>query len=124
MVMAGMPAIDTRSIQPLANRLIPILKPQDEVITYNQYYQDLPFYLQRRVNILNWRNELSYGMQHQNTHAWMINDEIFWQRWHSHQRVFVVISLDEYEQLRKRHPRKPIYLLDKTVTNALISNQP
>lgn len=79
-ILAAMPAIDTRTILPLANQLTLILMPTDEVITYNQYYQDLPFYLQRRITILNWRNELSYGMQHQDTHAWMINDQTFWQR--------------------------------------------
>ncbi|MBV9576055.1 MAG: phospholipid carrier-dependent glycosyltransferase, partial [Gammaproteobacteria bacterium] len=87
MILAAIPAIDTRTIRPLAIPLKSLMKPQDEIITYNQYFQDLPFYLERRVSILNWRNELSYGMQYQNTHAWMIDDDTFWQRFHSKQRV-------------------------------------
>ena len=61
--------------------LKPILKPQDEVVTVNQYYQDLPFYLERRISIVNWRNELSFGMQHQDTHEWMLSEGAFWDRW-------------------------------------------
>ncbi len=41
--------IDTRTVRPLAQTLKPMLQPGDDVITYNQYYQDLPFYLERRV---------------------------------------------------------------------------
>ena len=72
-LLAAIPTIDTRSIQPLAQQLLVQLRPQDEVVTYNQYYQDLPFYLNRRVSVLNWRNELGYGMRFQDTKAWMIS---------------------------------------------------
>jgi len=107
----------------LTTKLNSILKPQDEVVTFNQYYQDLPFYLQRRVTILNWQNELSYGMLHQDTHEWMINDAIFWQRWNSRQRVFVVLSLEEYQGLIKKYPEKSFYIIAKTTNTILMSNQ-
>ncbi|EKD69950.1 MAG: Dolichyl-phosphate-mannose-protein mannosyltransferase family protein [uncultured bacterium] len=119
---AGIPAIDNRTILPLAHTLQSILKPNDEVITFNQYYQDLPFYLERRITILNWRNEMSYGMQHQDTSDWMINDTTFWNRWHSAKQVYVILSQDEYLKLRKRYPNKKFYVLDQTITNILITN--
>ncbi len=122
-VLASIPSIDTRTIQPLAMTLKTLIRPHDEVITYNQYYQDLPFYLERRVSILNWKNELTYGMQHQPSHEWMINDNQFWQRFHSQQRVFVFISKEEYQHLVQHHPSEKIFLLGKTLTNFLISNQ-
>jgi hypothetical protein len=124
MLLAIIPLIDTRTILPLAVILKPILHPQDDIITYNQYYQDLPFYLQRHVSILNWQNELHYGMQHQDTKEWMINDIIFWQRWHSHRHVFVIISENEYAKLQKTHPEAVTYVLGKTLHNVLISNTP
>lgn len=116
--------LDTRTVQPLANTLIPILKPENDVITYNQYYQDLPFYLQRRVSILNWRNEMSYGMAHQDTRAWMINDETFWKRWHGKERVFVFISNDELARLKSKMPSLSVSILGETLTTSLISNRP
>lgn len=122
--MSFVPSIDTRTILPLTQILKPLLKPQDEVITYNQYYQDLPFYLERRVSILNWQNEMHFGMQLQNTSEWMIDDAIFWKRWHSKQHVYVIISQNELAQLREKHPNEHIHILGKTLNNVLISNTP
>lgn len=123
--IAVIPKIDNRTVLPLANILKPILKSQDEVITYNQYYQDLPFYLERPVSILNWQNELRFGMQHQPAHSWMIDDLTFWQHWHHReQHVYVVMSQNEYDQLRQNHPATSIYLLGKTTNTVLISNTP
>lgn len=121
--LAAIPSIDTRSIRPLADIIKPISQPSDEVITYNQYYQDLPFYLEKRVSILNWKNELSFGIQHQDTHDWIINDTAFWQRFHDKNRVFVIMSLEEYQHLLHTHPKEKIHLLGKTINNALISNK-
>lgn len=120
---AAIPAIDARTIKPLSNRLKPILRPNDEVITYNQYYQDLPFYLERRVTILNWKNELTFGSQHQNKPDWMINDPIFWQHWHSQRRIFVIMGAKEYHQFRLRHAKETDYLIAQTINNVLISNK-
>ncbi len=121
---SAFPDMDTRTIEPLAKELLPILKPQDEVVTYNQYFQDLPFYLQRQVSILNWHNELSYGMAHQDTSAFMINDQVFWKRWNSKQRVFVFINNDELKSLKEQKPSLKMTVLGETVTTSLISNQP
>jgi len=63
-------------------------------------------------------------MQHQDTHEWMINDETFWQRFHSHQRVFVIISNEQFAQLQQKYPHEKFYLLGKTINTTLISNTP
>lgn len=123
-VIASIPAIDARSIHPLANIIKPKLTPETEVITYNQYYQDLPFYLERTVSILNWQNELTHGMLHQDNHDWMIDDAMFWKLWNDKNRVFVIIDNDELEVMKKSYPNARPYRLGKTVNNSLISNQP
>lgn len=123
LLIGAMPSIDARSILPIANQLKPLLKPTDEVICFNQYYQDLPFYLERRVTILNWKNELTYGMAHQDTHEWMIDTATFWQRFHGKQRVFVIMSRDEFENVQKNYPTERFYVLKKTINNVLLSNQ-
>lgn len=119
---AALPYLDARTIYPFAALLKPIVKPQDEVVTFNQYYQDLPFYLERRVSILNWRNELSYGLQHQDAREWMLDDNTFWQRWHSKQRLYVVMDAKRYQDLPRVYPNEKFYLLAKTINNALITN--
>jgi len=123
-LLCAAPHYDTRTIKPLADHLKPMLTPQTEIITYNQYYQDLPFYLERRVSILNWKNELTYGMAHQDTHEWMINDSEFIKRWNSKKPVYVFISDEELAKLRKKYPKKKFYLLNQVYSHCLISNRP
>lgn len=123
MAFSAFPDMDSRTVMPLTTVLKPMLQPGDDVITYDQYYQDLPFYLQRQVSILNWRNELTYGMAHQDTHAFMINDAEFWKRWHSQQRVFVFINLSELTKLKSAHPELNPTLLGATNNTALITNK-
>lgn len=124
LALAGSPAIDNRTILPLVNIIAPRLQPQDEVMTYNQYYQDLPFYLQRRITVVDWVNELSNGMQHQDTHEWMLDDEEFWQRWHSPKTVYVITSKDEFNDLQKYNKNEHFYILGQTIDHMVISNRP
>ena len=121
--IASIPSVETRSILPLAKHLKPRLKAGDEVITYNQYFQDLPFYLNRTVSILNWRNELSYGMQFQDTSAWMLTDKTFWTHWISNKNVYVIIDKNEYQKFLQTYPHTQSYVLVSTVNNLLISNR-
>lgn len=123
LILVSIPAIDNRSILSLAEGLKPIINTHDEVISYNRYYQDLPFYLERKIAILNWQNELTFGMKHQHIHDWMIDDALFWKRFNSQKRIFVFIPLKDYEKLIENYPDKVFYLWDQTKTNALISNQ-
>jgi len=123
LAFSSLPFIDTRSILPLANILNPILKLQDEVVTYDQYFQDLPFYLERRVTILNWKNEMTQGMKHQDTREWMINDQTFWQRWHSEKRIFAIMGKKDYQEFALRFPHENHYLVGETINYVLICNQ-
>ncbi len=120
--LAAVPAIDKSNVAALADKIKPILNKNDVVITYNQYYQDLPFYLERPVSVLNWRNELSFGMKHTNAQAWMINDAGFWKHYYR-DRTFVVLDRREYENIQKNHPKEKFYLVAKTMNNVLICNQ-
>lgn len=116
------PLIDTRGIKPLADILNPLLKPGDEVISNEHFYQDLPFYVQQRVTIVDWSNELTFGMQHQDTSAWMISPTTFIQRWQSTKPVYVVTGKSDYQNILKLH--STCYLLGETADNILISNHP
>lgn len=122
--IAAIPPIDTRSTWHLAKKLEPLLQPQDEVITFNNYYQDLPFYLQRRITIVNWKNELEFGMRYQDTSAFMINDLEFWKRWRSQHRIFVILAKDELVNLNRSRPNEIVYIIATSVNHVLISNQP
>ncbi|HSW92946.1 MAG TPA: glycosyltransferase family 39 protein [Gammaproteobacteria bacterium] len=105
---ASLGVINHKSIKPVALQLKSRLKPDDEVVTYFKYYQDLPIYLERRITIVadwtapdiikkdNWVRELWFGMPFQNTKDWLIDDKIFWQRWHGKKRLFVMMNKNSY----------------------------
>ena len=113
-------AIDTRSIKPLALALKEKLHSGDQVVMYHHYYQDLPFYLQQRITVVDCCGELYFGMQHQNTSEFMIKDTDFWQQWNGTKKVYAIMSVDKYEALKSSH--KNMHLLAKTKDNVLIGN--
>lgn len=123
-LQAAMPAIDTRTILPLANVIKKVAKPEEEIIAYNQYYQDLPFYLERRVTILNWKNEMRYGMEHQDTRDWMITDRTFWERWHGPKRVFAIMGTVDYDRFKHKYINEKSFPVAENINNILITNQP
>lgn len=122
-VSVSIPQLDTRSIKPLVAVLKPLLKPNDKIVAYHNYYQDLPFYLNQRVFTVNVDGELAFGMQHQDTSQWMLKDANFWPAWNSSQRIYMITSKEVYQQINKQKKYR-IYLLAKTPQNVLLSNYP
>ncbi len=117
------PRYQTRSILPLVNIIQPLLKNNAEIITYHIYYQDLPFYLQRRITIVDWQNELTFGMQHQDTHEWMINDQTLLKRLQSNTHpIFVLMSNDDLAHFQTQYPQLHYKILGKTPQNVVIEN--
>jgi 4-amino-4-deoxy-L-arabinose transferase-like glycosyltransferase len=88
-----MAAFQPRSIKPLALELNARLKPDDEVIAYRTYPQDLPVYLNRRVSVMGWSGELDFGRSIEPaTQAWMFDDEAeFWRRWNGDRTVYMIV---------------------------------
>lgn len=120
-VLIAMPKADTRSIKSLALSIKTHLAPGDEVVTYENYYQDLPFYLQRRIIIVDWQNELEFGMHHQDTSSWMIPQITFWQLWQSNKRIYMLTDSDTYASLKKAGQYK-LYLIAQTPGDVLLVN--
>lgn len=110
--------INEKSIKPIALSLKTQLIPDDEVVTYFKYYQDLPIYLERRITIVadwkdpgiinrdNWIRELWFGMPFQNTQDWLIDDATFWQRWNSNKRLFVLMQQDDFAAFAKKAKKR------------------
>jgi 4-amino-4-deoxy-L-arabinose transferase-like glycosyltransferase len=122
-MVCAIPYLNHRSIKPLAMQIKQDIKPTDEVITYHRYYQDLPFYLTRRVSIVGWENELKFGKQHQDTSAWLYNDNTFWQKWNSNKHVFVITENRDYKKMMQEYPKTKIYKLGQLNDNVLLSNK-
>lgn len=134
-ISASTGALNDRTIKPLAATLNAELKPNDEIVTYYKFYYDLPIYTQRRITIVadwtatdiptndNWVRELWYGMPFQNTSAWLINEDTFWQRWNSEKRIFVVTDSNRLHDLNSNAKGK-VYSIAQYRNMVLLSNKP
>lgn len=109
-------------IKTLTEQLNPILEPTDKVVSYFEYYQDLPMYTGKQVLIVHnwdipdlakrdsWRGEFAYSSQYLQPDAKKVlySPAQFVQLWHSKQRVFVFA------------PKKKLALLEQTVSQTNI----
>lgn len=130
----GAKYLNFNSAKPLIMDLKSIIQPQDEVVSYFKFHQDVPIYLERRTTIVadwnspaiakhdNWMRELWYGMPFQNTQDWLINEEAFWQRWNSKNRVFVFLNEKYFNQFKEG--AKNYFVLGEHNHIILLSNQP
>jgi len=116
---ASLPPLDRdRSVKALAIALRPRLQPGEEVASYHDYFQDLPFYLGRKVTVAAWRGELDFGMQQEDTSGWMIGEDELWRRWNGPGRVYLVVDG------RSAPPVLGGTLLARSGHNLLLVNRP
>jgi 4-amino-4-deoxy-L-arabinose transferase-like glycosyltransferase len=113
---------DKRSVKQLALDLKSRLRPGDEVMTYQEYYQDLPVYLGRTVTIVDWKGELEFGSEVEDTSGWMIDQATFWRRWNGPERAYMLTGRGNYDKLRAQEPDR-FRLLAQTGSNVLLTNR-
>jgi len=113
-----------KSIKPLALILQAKLQPGDEVASYQDYYQDLPYYLRQKITVVDFKGELEFGTQHADTTTWMINEKTFWQRWSGKKRMFMVVDKDSYAAIVKeaKAGSAKLYLLGQHLDTMLFAN--
>ncbi len=119
-VNASAPYLDTRSVKTLALKLRPLLTPKAIVACYGWYYQDMPFYLRRRVEIVNYKGELGYGTTLEKT-PWVMRGPAFWRQWNSNRTVYMVTSRQSYQGLQKRGIR--MHLVAGNRFNVIVGNR-
>jgi 4-amino-4-deoxy-L-arabinose transferase-like glycosyltransferase len=118
---AGLPRLDSqRSVRALSREIRARLKPGDEVASFHDYFQDLPFYLGRTMTVAAWRGELDYGMQQEDVSRWMIGEDELWRRWNGPGRVYLVIDRQTALPAAAGSP----HLLARSGNNLLLVNRP
>ena len=118
---------DSRSTKDLALTLKPLLAPGDAVYCVNTYSQDLPVYLDRLVNVVDYRGELSFGIDaepevsrerfisteeftvrwKQPATAYAVAPKNMLTRWQSQQLPFTVVAEATRFVLVVNHPPAP-----------------
>lgn len=117
---------DQRSIKPLAMEIKTHAQGNEPVVAYQYYYQDLPVYLQHIVQVVDYQGELAFGLKHQGQQDWMIKRDTFWRNWQKPQRMFMIMSLFDYNLVHYYHPNGDLtlYPMKKTLNHILVTNHP
>lgn len=116
-------AVQPRSIKGLAQVLQPRLGPDDEVASFRAYYQDLPFYLDRRVTVAAWSGELDFGRSVEDTSAWMIDEGEFWRRWAQDRVMYAIMGANHFAAT-SADPSHPLFEIARTRSDVLVTNRP
>tara|TARA_R110000868_G_scaffold407985_1_gene690058 strand:- start:14326 stop:16020 length:1695 start_codon:yes stop_codon:yes gene_type:complete len=133
--LAAAPSAIPGSSLPLAQQLKMRLQPGDKVVAYNNFFQDLPLYLQHKVvTVANWDDinlkhqdnavgQLAWGMQYKpQSRQWMWTPSQFVQHWNGKQRLYVVLKNRDLKQFAiavKGHYR----IIAKASTMVLVVNR-
>jgi 4-amino-4-deoxy-L-arabinose transferase-like glycosyltransferase len=96
---------------------------KDDIVASFGYEQELPYYTKRRVLVVGGMGELEFGSKQGDQSAWFIQREQFSALWSGPKPVFVLVSQDALEDLRKTLKPAPI-LLGLQGRHALITNKP
>ncbi len=124
--------LNPNTAKPLVTRLQTLLKPQDTVVNYFKFYQDVPMYLNRTILLVadwqsptieqrdNWVRELWYSMPFQNTDDILLNEDAFWKRWHTQEKIYVFLNKNYFNQFQS-HTKK-YYIIEEHRDIILLSN--
>lgn len=122
-IMPFIAIFSKNSTLPFVNYLQHSLSTKDEVIAFNNYYQDLPFYLQRIITIVNYKGELAFGFAHDaKAREWMISYQEFEKRWLSERKIYMIMDINDYLTLPLQL-QKVTYPLLKYVDKILVVNK-
>lgn len=115
---------DKRSTKPLVLALKSQLRPDDAVYLYKYYIQDVPVYLEREVNVVDFEGELEFGVKAEpaRTADRFIGTEEFVRRWTGPARAFAVARKGDAAALLARSDF-PHVVLAEAGDQILISNR-
>lgn len=116
--------IEGRSIKTLTNLINKYSDPEDTVIAWQAYYQDLPVYTERRITVVNGFNELTFGTTIEDTTEWMINDQAFEGMLTSGKPLFIVMNQNKLEEFISRYDRaKNLHIVGRSARAILLTNK-
>jgi hypothetical protein len=132
-MMIGINQLNQNSSKPLVTYLKTIVQPQDEIVNYFRFFQDVPLYLGKQITIVadwhnaaipykdNWLRELWYGLSWEKSQHLLVDEKTFWQHWNSHHRVFVFVNANYLDQFKQQADH--YFYLEKNNDIILLSNR-
>jgi 4-amino-4-deoxy-L-arabinose transferase-like glycosyltransferase len=115
------------SSRPLADKILPYLRPQDQVVLYGDLGlgSSIPFYTHRHVWIYNGRvgSNLEFGSKYPDAPPTFLDDGTFPALWNSADRVFLYVPAELAKDAFSRLPLNSTYLLGESGGKYLFVNQ-
>lgn len=84
----------------IAMKVKPLLPASVPFYSVQMYDQTLPFYLERTVTLVDYQDEMAFGLE-QEPGRWVPSMDEFRRRWQGDGDAFAVMTLEEYENLRR-----------------------
>lgn len=111
MLILASPHIQKPSVNTTASFLKENRQPEDRVVAYLYYPQDLPFYLNETITVVEGKNELDFGCAvDPATAQWMISVQDFATLWAAEQRLLVVVRDREWPYFAAAYPNvSPVF---------------
>lgn len=125
--------INTDSTRNLVAVLKAKANPQDVIVDYFKFHQDIPIYLGKTIQLVadwdapdidqrdNWVREMWLGRSAPGASDILIPESRFWKIWHSDRRVFVFVNDNYLEQFKRGTDKYQIVAKENNVY--LISNR-
>ncbi len=82
----------------ISQQVKPLLTPGVPFYSVQTYDQTLPYYLDRTVTLVDYRDELAFGID-QEPDKWLPTLEAFKQRWNMDKDAFALMSRDNYKNI-------------------------
>jgi 4-amino-4-deoxy-L-arabinose transferase-like glycosyltransferase len=83
----------------VATQVKPLLRDGVPFYSVRMYDQTLPFYLDRTVTLVHYRDEFSFGQDHE-PGSWIPTEDEFKRRWIADADAFAIMETDHFEALR------------------------
>jgi 4-amino-4-deoxy-L-arabinose transferase-like glycosyltransferase len=116
------------SSRPLAESILPYLRPQDQIVQYGDFNSgsSIPFYTHRHVWIFNGRfgTNLEIGSNYPDVPPTFLDDQQFPAFWRSPNRVFIFVPEEFRNDALSRLPPDSSYLLAESAGKYIFVNQP
>jgi 4-amino-4-deoxy-L-arabinose transferase-like glycosyltransferase len=115
------------SSRPLAEKLRPLLRPEDQIVIYGEYYggATLGFYTKRKTWLYNGRyHGLEFGSYFPDAPRIFLTDQDFPAFWRGPQRIFLFAPQHLRREVLLRLPPEASYLVAEIGGKALYVNQP
>lgn len=117
--------VDLKSSKTVALKLLSMQVDGDQVFCLSDYHQDLPFYLNQKVSVVDsWSRDINFGLTLEDHSSRFVGETVFRIRWEGDSRIFAVARSKHLRRIARDYPALKGFLIFRDKNYVLISNKP